>query len=147
MLHSLCIGVGECPPSIEMRTFLRAEREVDRRRDDVPDCLHFPVFAVVEYSVKSRADRQTSRIVVRGPEMVEHLSLDILHLAGLLVVNLFGLPEEPVHSVGEARGDVYVLEQREVGKTDLEIVGHTVAHLVPESRLVELRSLEVYAVL
>ena len=43
----------------------------------------------------------------------------------------------PVHTVTDARSDVYVFEQGEIRQTDLEIVGHTVLHLVPESRLSE----------
>ena len=40
-----------------------------------------------------------------------------------------------------------VFESREVRKTDLEVVCHTILELVPEAWLVELRGLEVDSVL
>ena len=70
-----------------------------------------------------------------------------LHLAGLLVVEAFPLVKEPVHTVGDARGEIYIFEQSEVRQAYLEVVGHTVLHLVPEARLVEFRCLEIDFVL
>ena len=84
---------------------------------------------------------------MRSTKCAECLSLDILHSSCVRIVFLFSLAEEPVHSIGDAWSDVYILECREVRQTDLEIMGHTVLELVPESRLVEFRSLEVDLVL
>ena len=84
---------------------------------------------------------------MRGSECAERLAFYIFYLASVRVICLLGLSEEPVHSIADARSDVYVLEEREVRKSDLEVVCHAVLELVPESRLVELGSLEVDLVL
>ena len=53
----------------------------------------------------------------------------------------------PIHSVTDARSDIYILEEREIRQSNLEIVSHSVLELVRKSRLPEFLCLEVYLVL
>mgnify|MGYP006315411611 FL=1 len=82
-----------------------------------------------------------------GTECSECLSFYVFYLACVRIIVLLGLPEEPVHAVADARSDVYVFQECEVRKSDLEVMRHSVLELVPESRLVEFGCLEVDPVL
>ena len=104
----------------------------------MPDCLYFTVLAEIEQTIEARAHGYASGICVGGTECAEHLALHVFHPSCLLIVYLVRGVEEPVHSVAYARGDVDVFEQGEVRQSNLEVVRHSVLHLVPESRLVEL---------
>ena len=101
----------------------------------------------LEETIDTGTHGYTSGISMRSSEMAECATLYIFHLSCLRVIFLLVFPEIPVHSVLNARSHIDVLECREVRQTDLEIVGHSVLELIPESRLVELRCLEIYPVL
>ena len=77
-------------------------------------------------------------------ELLSHLHL---HAVGLAVEIGLALAEEPVHAVAHARSDIKVLQKGEIRKLDGEVVGHTVLELVQETRLAELRRLEIDLVL
>ena len=111
------------------------------------DRLQFSVHSEVEQTIDSGAGRDTSRVVVRRSECSEHLTLDIFYLSRLYIIFLLSVSEEPVHSVTYSWSNVDILHKGEVRKTDLEIVVHTVLELIPKSRLIEFRCLEVDSVL
>ena len=109
--------------------------------------LEFTVLAEVEDTVESRTHGYASGVVVCGSEFSEHLSLDVFNSARIRIIFFGSLPEEPVHSVTDARGDVDIFEQGEIRQSDLEIMGHTVLEFVPETWFVEFGSLEIDPVL
>ena len=111
------------------------------------DRLHLAMFSELEETVDSCTHRDTSGVVVRGSEMAECLAFDLLHLSGFRIIFLLYLLEVPVHSVLDTRGDIDVFECREVRKSDLECMCHTVLEFIPESGFVEFGCLEVYPVL
>ena len=113
----------------------------------MPDGLKLTVFAKVEQTVKSGIHRDASGVGVSCAKGSECLSFYVFYLSCVWVIFLFSLPEEPVHSIADARSYVYVFQQCEIRKSDLEVVSHTVLELVPESWLIELRCLEVDPVL
>ena len=113
----------------------------------MPDGLYLTVLAEIEQSVESGVCRDAPGVGVCGPECAELLSLYFFHGIRVGVIHPFRGVEKPVHAVAYARSEVYVLEEREVRQTDLEIVGHSVLELVQKSRLVELGSLEIHLVL
>ena len=111
------------------------------------DSLKFTMLSKIEYTIQTRTHGYTSGVVMSSSECAEHLSFDVFNLSRVRVIFLLSIPEEPVHTITYARCDVYVFEEREVRKTDLEIVGHTILELVPEAWLVELGGFEIDPVL
>ena len=105
------------------------------------------MFAEVHDTVQSGTHGYATRVIVGGSECTEHLSFHVFNLARVRIVYLLRVSEEPVHTIRHTRGDVDVFQEREVRKTDLEVVVHTVLELVPESWLVELGRLETDPVL
>ena len=105
------------------------------------------MFTEVHDTVQSGTHGDATRVVVCGSKCTEHLSFHVFNLAGFGIVHLFRIAEEPVHAIRYARRDIDIFEEREVWKTDLEVVVHTVLELVPESWLVELGCLEADSVL
>ena len=111
------------------------------------DSLYPSVLSEIEHTVNSSTHRNTSGVVVCCAERAESLALYVFYPVCLRVVFLFGLTEEPVHSISDARSDVDVFEGSEVRKSDLEIVSHSVLELIKKARLLEFRSLEIDPVL
>ena len=142
------VYIGQGSPTVECCTLFRRIGERERRGDNVSDCLQTLVLAEIEQSIEPCTHRNATGIGLANTKCSE-LFADFSgrhtgsrHKFSLVVVFRFNelelrRTEMPVHSVTYARSDVYVFEQGEIRQTDLEIVGHTVLHLVPESRLSE----------
>ena len=102
------------------------------------DCLQFTMLSKIEHTIESSTHGYVSGIVMCCSECSECLALDVFHHAGVRIVLLLRLAEEPVHTVAYTRRDVDVFEQGEVRKTNLEGVSHTILEFIKESRLIEL---------
>ena len=115
--------------------------------------LQLSVFSEVEKTIESGVHRDATRVVVCGSECAEYSSLDILnaYFACLRIHYglLFGLSEEPVHSVADAWSDIDIFQKGKVRESDLEVMCHSVLESVPEIRTVQVKftCLEVDSVL
>ena len=109
--------------------------------------LKLASFPEIERTVDSGAHRYGTGICLGYSEMAELMSLHGLDLVLFRVVFIFGLSEEPVHSVADGRGDIDIFHNHERRKTNVEIVGHSVLQSVEHINLPELRCLEIYLVL
>ena len=109
--------------------------------------LDLVALAEIEHTVKARAHTQASGICLRDSEFAEKPAVHLVQPAGLAVVGIVSLPEEPVHSVTYARGEVKILQKGKIREPNLEIVLHSVLELVREAFLAEFRGFEGYLVL
>ena len=114
----------------------------------MPDGLQFAALAELEHTVDAGVHGDAARIGLGDAERAELVAPDGLHLVGIGVVAAGLFPEEPVHAIADARGELQVFEERETGQADGEIVVHAVLHPVEHVAVeAELAGLERHLVL
>ena len=113
----------------------------------MPDGLYLVGLSEIEHTVEPGAHGEASGVCLRNAEVAELSTGLCLHLVGLRIELIFGLAEEPVHSVADARSEIQVFRNGEIRQSDLEIMGHSVLEPVQEARLLEVGNLERHLVL